>query len=276
MPSGFGRYFEPFVGGGALFFDLNKPGSYIADVNPELINTYQVVAEDVETLIDKLEEHAHQNSKDHYHQVRDMDRSPAFAGLPPIDRAARFIYLNKTCFNGIHRVNSKGHNNVPYNGGNFAIDEDSLREGHLLLRETTIELASYDTVVTIAQENDFVYFDPPYFPISNTSSFTSYERDGFTREDHENLVKVMNVLRANGVHVMVSNSWCSTTIELYEGYNQREILASRMVNANGDGRGKISEMLAISSYRHREPMATEYITVAAEVESDPDWSCGER
>ena len=248
MPRYTGRYHEPFVGGGALFFDLNQDDSYIADINPELINAYQVVgSQQIDALVAQLKCHAEANNLDYYIKVRNQDRTADFAQCDAVQRAARFIYLNKTCFNGVYRVNSKGYNNVPYGDTTkLVIDEDGLQAAHLLLRKTTIEQATFDHVLTHAQRGDFVYFDPPYWPLSATSSFTSYAKDGFTGDDQNKLVAVMDQLRANGVYVMVSNSWCEETEKLYQNYHQKSIQANRMVNAKGDGRGKIAEMLAFS------------------------------
>lgn len=250
MPRVYKRYHEPFVGGGALFFDLERTGSYIADINPELINAYQVVGDrqKIDALLGRLNRHAEANNAAYYVTVRNQDRDADFlTRYDEVERAARFIYLNKTCFNGVYRVNSKGHNNVPYGDtSKLVIDVDGLQAAHLLLANTQIVQASFDDVLTQAHCGDFVYFDPPYWPLSATSSFTSYAKDGFTDDDQNRLVEVMDELRENGVHVMVSNSWRKETEDLYHNYHCEKIQANRMVNAKGDGRGKINEMLAFS------------------------------
>ena len=251
MPHDYSRYHEPFVGGGALFFDLERTGSYIADINPELINAYQVVgdAQKFDALLARLSQHAEANNADYYVAMRNQDRAEDFVTHhDAVARAARFIYLNKTCFNGVYRVNSKGHNNVPYGDTtNLVIDVDGLRAAHRLLTSTHIAQAPFTDVLTQANSGDLVYFDPPYVPLSATSSFTSYAKDGFTYDDQRRLVATMDALRDRGVCVMVSNSWTERTFnELYLSYWRVPIFANRMVNAKGDGRGKVKEMLAFS------------------------------
>lgn len=247
IPETFGRYFEPFIGGGALFFELGKKKSYISDVNQELINTYKVLANytKLSDCIALLRHHAAAHDRKYYYAIRAADRLPEYLQWSDVQRAARFIYLIKTCFNGIWRVNGKGHNNVPMGDApcSAILDEDNLLQCHGLLETTEIAEAGFEAVVAKANPDDLVYFDPPYVPLSATSSFTSYSKDGFTAADQRRLRGVIDQLHANGVHVMVSNSYCAATQELYAGYHQLPVRASRMVNANGAGRGKINELL---------------------------------
>jgi DNA adenine methylase len=250
VPKKFNRYFEPFIGGGALFFNLGRTGSYISDINKELINTYQVVSNGklIFELIDKLKVHKKANCSEYYYQIRDLDKNSDFQNLSEVDRAARFIYLNKTCFNGIQRENSKGHNNVPFgdNPNPNILDDMTLIECYRLLSKTEICHAGFETIVDKAQENDFVYFDPPYVPLPEKLSFTKYSQNDFSMEDHEKLKKTIDTLHNKGVYVMISNSYSDITEKLYADYKKIPVDATRMLNSKGNNRGAIKEMLVIT------------------------------
>jgi DNA adenine methylase len=245
MAGEFGRYHEPFVGGGALYFalyrdgKLNKKKAFLADNNSRLIETYEGVRDDVETVITLLEEHRDNHSEAHFYDVR--------AAIPETlaARAARIIYLNRTCFNGLYRENSRGLFNVPF--GNYKkpriCDPDNLRAVAAALRKASVECRDFASVAKAAKPGDFVYFDPPYHPVSKTSSFTAYHQGGFGEAEQRKLAEVFGALTKKGVKALLSNSWTPLILELYEPWKIEEVKASRNVNSKASGRGKISEVL---------------------------------
>ncbi len=243
MPENYNRYFEPFIGGGALFFELQPENAYISDMNEELINLYQVVRNNVDELITDLQKH--DISKEYFMEIRNIDRTEDYENWSSIQKASRFIYLNRTCFNGMYRVNSKGEFNVPF--GHYKnpriVDENNLINCSNLLQRTEIRHADFSEILTKVQEGDFVYFDPPYVPLSATSSFTSYTKDGFDIDMQFKLRDVCDELDSMGVKFLLSNSDTKLVNELYENYNIKKVFASRQINANADGRGKITEVL---------------------------------
>ncbi|MCI1273977.1 MAG: DNA adenine methylase [Clostridiaceae bacterium] len=243
MPKSYNRYFEPFIGGGALFFELQPDNAYISDVNEELINLYSVVKNDVEDLIDDLSRH--EVSKDYFLKLRNADRTSDYENWSDIQKASRFIYLNRTCFNGLYRVNSQGQFNVPF--GNYKnpriCDEQNLRNCSELLQNTEIKCADFTAILDKVQKGDFVYFDPPYVPLNETSSFTSYTKEGFDIDMQFKLRDLCDELDSRGVMFMLSNSDTKIVNELYENYNIRKVFASRAINANGNGRGKVTEVI---------------------------------
>lgn len=243
MPVTFNRYFEPFIGGGALFFELQPYNAYISDMNEELINLYCVVRDNVFELIADLSKH--KITEEYYLQIRNIDRTSEYKKLTNVQRASRFIYLNRTCFNGLYRVNSKGEFNVPF--GHYKnpkiVDVDNLLNCSLLLKNTKIEHADFSKVLEYTQKGDFVYFDPPYVPLNETSSFTSYTKNGFDIGMQIKLKEVCDELNSMGIKFMLSNSDTLIINELYSNYRIEKVLASRQVNANADGRGKITEVL---------------------------------
>lgn len=243
MPQFYNRYFEPFIGGGALFFELQPEQAYISDMNEELINLYQVVRDNVDELITDLKKH--DISKEYFMEIRNIDRTEDYENWSSIQKASRFIYLNRTCFNGMYRVNSKGEFNVPF--GHYKnpriVDENNLTNCSNLLQRTEIRHADFSEILTKVQEGDFVYFDPPYVPLSETSSFTSYTKDGFDIDMQFKLRDVCDELDSIGVKFLLSNSDTKLVNELYENYNIKKVFASRQINANADGRGKITEVL---------------------------------
>lgn len=243
MPKKYNRYFEPFIGGGALFFELQPDNAYISDMNEELINLYTVVRDNVYELIVDL--NAHQITKEYYLKIRDLDRTSKYKKLSNIKRASRFIYLNRTCFNGLYRVNSKGEFNVPF--GNYKnpriVDVDNLLNCSELLKRTEIKNADFSEILTKVKKGDFVYFDPPYVPLNETSSFTSYTKNGFDIDMQIKLKEVCDELNSMGVKFLLSNSDTKIIKELYSNYKIKKVLASRQINANANGRGKITEVL---------------------------------
>lgn len=243
MPEDCNRYFEPFIGGGALFFELQPDNAYISDMNEELINLYQVVRDNVDELIADLQKH--NISKDYFMEIRNIDRTDEYKNWSDVKKASRFIYLNRTCFNGMYRVNSKGEFNVPF--GHYKnpriIDENNLLNCSELLKKTEIKCADFSDILSKVQKDDFVYFDPPYVPLNETSGFTSYTKDGFDIDMQFKLRDVCDELDSMGVKFLLSNSDTKLVNKLYANYEIKKVFASRQINANADGRGKITEVL---------------------------------
>jgi DNA adenine methylase len=242
LPSGYGRYFEPFVGSAAVFFALRPRQAALTDVNRELIDCYRAVREDVEQVIAALRRHAY--DEDHYYRVRNLDP----AQLSPPDRAARTIFLNKTGYNGLYRVNKKGRFNVPFgrykNPGFAHADQlDNLRAGARALRRVTLEVRDFGEVESHARARDFVYFDPPYVPASSTADFTSYVPGGFGWGEQRRLADVFARLTRKGVRAMLSNSDTPAVRELYGAFRIDAVLASRSINSRADKRGKVGEVV---------------------------------
>ena len=246
--SGFtGRYHEPFIGGGALFFDLYcstlRGGKYphISDNNQNLIDAYMGVRDHVEEVIALLKKHAKAHSKDYYYAVR----AKVLESLP--ERTARIIYLNRTCFNGLYRENSKGQFNVPM--GSYKnpkiCDEENLRAVSLALNKAKVKQGHFRDVLQQAKSGDFVYFDPPYHPVSKTSSFTSYHKLDFAESDQEELAEVASKLKDKGVFVLLSNSMTPFIKKLYKahGFTIDTVHATRLVNSKASKRGAIEEAL---------------------------------
>jgi len=251
MPKKFNNYFEPFIGGGALFFELTKLGllngkkAYLFDANAELVNTYQTVKKHPKKLLKQLKEFQAKHSEEFYYSVRSQDREPNFKSLPAEVRAARFIYLNKTCFNGLWRVNSKGYHNVPIGRYKNPViyDEDTIMAASYALQNAEIQNADFAEVLKLADNGDFVYFDPPYYPLTPTSSFTAYHENVFLDEEQKRLYGVFKELADRGVSVMHSNSDTEFIKELYKGYNIEFVEVNRFINSKSSGRGKISELI---------------------------------
>ena len=212
-------------------------------MNEELINLYLVVRDNVYELIEDLSKH--EVSKEYFMGIRNIDRTADYECWSDVQKASRFIYLNRTCFNGMYRVNSKGEFNVPF--GHYKnpriVDENNLINCSNLLRRTEIRHADFSEILNKVQKGDFVYFDPPYVPLSVTSSFTSYTKDGFDIDMQFKLRDVCDELDSMGVKFLLSNSDTKLVNELYENYNIKKVFASRQINANANGRGKITEVL---------------------------------
>lgn len=246
FPERFERYFEPFVGGGAVFFRMSarEDGvtAHLSDLNDELINCYSVVRDNVEQLIKALKKH--RNESEYYYGVRSMDTSRMTA----VTRAARLIYLNKTCFNGLYRVNRKGEFNVPF--GSYknprTCDEDNLRAASEALRNARVEHKHFADALKSARKGDFVYLDPPYQPLSATSNFTSYTSKCFGELDQKRLAEVFDELHQRGCKVMLSNSDNEFVRELYKKFRLETVYANRAINCRADRRGRISELLVLN------------------------------
>ncbi len=237
-----GRYFEPFVGGGAVFFDLLPEKAYLSDLNKELVTTYNVIKNDVEALIVSLKKH--KTDKEYFLKMRAQDPNK----LIDVAVASRFIFLNRTGFNGMYRVNSKGKFNVPYgkHTNPLICDEENLRKVSKALQGTEIKHQDYKAVLTKAKKGDFVYFDPPYHPMSKTASFTSYTAQSFLEKEQLELRDTVLELTKRGCFVMLSNSDAPFINEIYSGHKGiriTKVQAGRAINSKGSGRGKITEVL---------------------------------
>lgn len=244
LPKTFNKYYEPFIGGGAMLFDLQPSIAFINDVNTELINTYQVIKSNSQELITTLTYFDH--SKSFYEGLRLWDRDADFlVKFSEVERAARFIYINKCGFNGLWRVNSKGQCNVPFgkNSNPDYIQEKLVIECSEYLQNVFISECDFETAVLTAEAGDFVYFDPPYHPLNETSNFTGYSKESFKESDQIRLKNLIDELSQRGVKIMVSNSFSPFAIELFQGYNQYILSANRSINSVSSKRGAISELL---------------------------------
>jgi len=243
-----GKYFEPFVGGGAVFFDLLPKRALLSDLNPELINTYKVIKSNIDELINSLKKHKYE--KEYFLKVRAKNPNQ----LSNIESASRFIFLNKTCFNGIYRVNSKGQFNVPFGrySNPLICDEKNLRLVSKALKNIDIKFQDYKKILSLVKKDDFVYFDPPYHPLSKTSSFTSYTLETFLEKEQIELRDIFIKLSQRGCFVMLSNSNTPFINKIYseikkEGIKISIVNAGRSTNSNALKRGKITEVL-ITNY----------------------------
>lgn len=254
LPKNIGKntYFEPFLGGGALLFELQPKKAIVNDSNGELINCYRVIQNQVEELIEILKDHKARNSKKYYDDLREMDRLKEYDKFSEAEKAARIIYLNKTCYNGLFRVNSKGQFNVPfgrYKNPNI-LDEAVLRGVNDYLNQNTVTFLNIDFTEAVkdAKKGDFIYFDPPYDPVSNTASFTGYDINGFNQNEQRRLKQVVDELTEKGCHVMLSNSETEFILDLYKDYKDttKIVSATRSINSNALKRGKINEVLVLN------------------------------
>lgn len=239
-----GRYFEPFIGSAALFFHLQPRWARLSDCNRKLIEVFEVVRDDVDALIEALQ--PHKNEKSYYYRVREQDP----ADLSKVARAARIIYMNRTCYNGLYRENQKGEFNVPF--GRYKnptiCDEARLYAASAALQGVELCAGDFADAVAEAGTGDFVYFDPPYVPLNATSSFTSYSRFGFDEADHHRLAETIHDLGERGCRVMLSNSSAPLVYELYEdrGYELHPIKARRNINSKANKRGPVTELLILN------------------------------
>ena len=249
FPVSFNRYFEPFLGSGAVFFHLRhrypKLKAILSDTNAELIHFYTVLRDQLEPLIAKLEEHAANHCSDYYYEVRAQQPEE----LSEVERAARLGYLNKTCYNGLYRVNSKGKFNVPV--GRYKkpsiCNRPKLEAASQALKKAELKVTPFEKVLRRARAGDLVYFDPPYEPLNRTSSFTSYTRDSFSAEDQARLSVVFRKLNERGVWVMLSNSTAPLIRDLYSSFEIHEVDAHRFINSKANKRNKIKELLILGS-----------------------------
>lgn len=246
LPRRITTYCEPFIGGGALLFHLQPSTAYINDINDELIRVYKVIKNDVEALIVTLQDF--KNETDYFYAVRDWDRDKAkYAALPDVQKAARILYLNKTCYNGLFRVNNAGEFNSPfgsYRNPNI-VNATTLRAVSAYLNTATVHATSldYSEVLKTLPKGTFVYLDPPYDPLSDTSSFTGYSKGGFTRDDQIKLRECCDALNARGLKFMLSNSATDFIKEQYAAYHVTIVQAKRAVNSDSTKRGEVDELI---------------------------------
>lgn len=253
-PETFDTFLEPFVGGGAMFFSLNPKKGHINDMNKVLTSAYVHIRDNLDMILEELKA-----LQDFYWSLPDLEakkefyleKRTLFNNLPydKLEKSVLLIFLNKTCFNGMYRENSKGGFNVPFGKHDkpTIADAKNLKLVSKALQDTRISTGPYKDAVSDAAKGDFVYFDPPYHPLNTTSSFTSYQADGFTAEDQEELRNTFKMLADRGCYAMLSNSDTPLIRELYKDFNVHEIMAARSINSVGTGRGKIKELL-ITSY----------------------------
>ncbi|NTV64493.1 MAG: DNA adenine methylase [Oscillochloris sp.] len=259
IPPRFARYHEPFVGGGAFFFSLWSSGrlacgGVLSDYNHNLIACYRTVRDHARELIEALLEHkAHSHDRDYFYQIRSWDRQFGFEQRSEVERAARMIFLNRTCYNGLYRLNNKGKFNAPfgYYKNPLIVDEENMYEVSRALQDVELREGDFADVLTRAEPGDFVYFDPPYAPISPTASFTHYTGRGFGEDQQRRLADVFRQLLARGCFVMLSNSSTDLTRELYPdqgaaGIYAQTVRASRKINCDGTKRGFVDELIACS------------------------------
>lgn len=244
MPSQFNRYFEPFIGGGAVFFSLQQENCFINDYNPELTNLYEVIKNNPLELIHDLTQHI--NNEEYYYTLRSLDRDQEkYQKLSKIKRAGRFVFLNKTGYNGLYRVNKKGQNNVPY--GKYKnptiFDKENILKCSQLLQNTTITTGDFANIRHLVKKGDFVYFDPPYVPLNATSNFTAYTDKGFDDDMQFRLKELCDYIHTIGAYFLLSNSYTDFILDLYREYTIVTVEANRALNCKSTGRGKIKEVL---------------------------------
>lgn len=248
VPERYGRYFEPFLGGGAMFFSHLPENAVLADANDELVDCYTAIRDDLEAVMEALEQHRYE--KDYYYEVRAQDRK----ALPVVERAARTIFLNKTGFNGLYRVNSKGLFNVPF--GRYSnpriCDRVNLPECSKALANVEIRHTDFEDIVNDAQSGDFIYLDPPYVPLNATANFTAYTAGGFGPDEQRRLASSLARAHRRGVKFLLSNADSPVTRELYSelldepGVDLDVVLARRNVNSNAKRRGRVTEVVVFN------------------------------
>lgn len=243
-------YVEPFVGGAAVLLGEQPRKARINDANEELINVYRSIRDNTNELLELLKEHKANNSSEYYYEIRGLDRSESYSTLSAVQRAARIIYLNKTGYNGLFRVNSRGQLNVPY--GRYKnpdiVQESAICALSLYLNDNEIEILSgdYKKALTDLPTGAFVYLDPPYMPISETSSFTGYTEGGFSYEEQKRLRDCCVALREQGIRFIQSNSDCEAIRELYKDFQIKVVRARRSINSDGNRRGPVNEVMIIN------------------------------
>jgi DNA adenine methylase len=238
-------YVEPFIGGGAVLFHLQPKNAIINDFNAELINVYQTIKESLDDLLIDLQKH--KNEPDYFYELRGLDRFPEYEKLSNVERASRIIYLNKTCFNGLYRVNNSGEFNAPfgrYKNPNI-VNAPTLKavSKYLNSNQIILQTGDYNSVLENITQNSFVYLDPPYHPLADGSSFTGYIQGGWNIKDQVRLKEFCDILDAKKVKFLLSNSSTQFIKDLYKNYNVNIVKANRSINSNGEKRGEVEEVL---------------------------------
>lgn len=242
-------YVEPFIGGGAVLFHLQPKNAIINDYNTELINVYEVIKNNLQELISDLKKH--KNDSDYFYNIRGLDRTKEFDKLSSVEKASRIIYLNKTCYNGLYRVNNSGEFNAPfgrYKNPNI-VNEPTLKAVHKYLNSNNIVIkkGDYKDILDDISEKSFVYLDPPYHPLSESSNFTGYVQGGWDMYDQIELRKYCDKLTEKGIKFLLSNSSAPLIQNEYEKYKITIVKANRAINSDGANRGEVDEFL-ISNY----------------------------
>lgn len=254
LPRNFNRYLEPFLGGASVLLSIAPDIALVNDLNSELINMYKVVKNYPNSLMEKLDVHENKLSENYYYFIRGLDRDIGLKNLNHIYRASRFIFLNKSGFNGLYRVNSEGYMNVPF-GKKETVNtysRDNILQVSNYFNENNLSFFNKDYFVFLLEnvkEGDFVYLDPPYDPISETSSFSAYQKTGFTREDQIQLRDACLMIHNRGAYFMLSNSKTDFIEKIYDvdGFTINYVNARRSINSNGKLRGEVQEVL-ITNY----------------------------
>ena len=243
-PTRFRRYFEPFAGGAAMFFRMAPKRAVLGDTNSDLINMYECVAWNVEGVMRRLSLHRRSHSEEYYYATREK-WNDSTRKQSDVWRAAAFIYLNKTCYNGLWRVNRKGKFNVPI--GRYTepriYQPKAMRAASLVLQTADLRVGTYAETMEDAGRNDFVYLDPPYVPLSGTANFTSYTAEDFGPDDQEQLATTANLLDKRGCYFMLSNHDTPVVRKLYKGFNIDTVRCSRAINSNANKRGSVREVI---------------------------------
>ena len=249
LPKNYNKYIEPFIGGGALFFYLLPKKAILNDINTDLINSYRIVKDNVNDLIKHLKHH--KNESDYFYEVRGVDRNPEiYNKMSDVEKASRIIYMNRCCYNGLYRVNSKGQFNTPfgkYKNPTFC-DVKNLKAVNLALQNVKLTNKSFECILEFAEKDDFIYFDPPYVPVSDSANFTSYTKENFGPKDQIKLYELFKTLDEKGCKVMLSNSYSEFILDLFKEYNIEYLQAKRAINSNASKRGAIKEVLVLNDF----------------------------
>lgn len=251
VPDSFSTYYEPFLGGGAVLFELQPKKAVVNDINEELMNIYEVIKDNVDELIEGLKRHKIKNDKAYFYEIRELDRDrEQYNLLTPVERASRIIYLNKTCYNGLFRVNKSGEFNAPF--GNYKnpniVNETTLRAVSAYFNKAKIRFTcqDFEDALKWSRKGAFVYLDPPYDPVSETASFTGYDKGGFDRNEQIRLKKTCDKLNKKGIKFLLSNSATDFIMDLYQDYKIEVIQAKRAINSKADRRGNVDEVLVMN------------------------------
>ncbi len=246
IPDKYSTYYEPFLGGGAVLFHLQPNEAVVNDINQELINVYNVIRDSPKELIEDLKKH--KNEADYFYEIRELDRNHIrYNQLSKVEKASRIIYLNKTCYNGLFRVNQQGEFNTPFGG----YKNPNIVNARILIAvskyinqaEIIFKCGDFEEAVKGIQKGAFVYFDPPYDPVSDSANFTGYDKGGFPRQEQIRLKNLCDKLDAKGIKFLLSNSATEFILDLYQDYNISLVQANRAINSKGDKRGRVDEVL---------------------------------
>ena len=262
FPNTFTKYYEPFVGGGAVLFHLQPKKAVINDSNKDLIEMYQCIKDHLDELIEKLKYYETKNDSESFYKIRGIDRTEEYKKWTPVERAARLIYLNRTCYNGLFRMNSAGQFNSPY--GSYKnpciCNEPVLRAMSKYFNENEIEFRAgdFEDACKDAPKNSFIYLDPPYDQYDEQLNFVGYTKDGFTRDDQKRLKKMCEELIERGCYVIISNSKTPRSLDLYNDntkyvtYTINTVSARRNINSNAKKRGEVEEVLIVGKLDIKE------------------------